>query len=355
MCNSIKVFPAANGDCFLIKIKEKTGIKNIIIDGGKGELCHKELKDEFIKIEENEQRVDLLIVTHIDDDHIAGIIKLYEDKEINTSIIDRVWFNSGTLISSNLSGVAKSDREIPISSSYESKKMSVKQGTTLEGILEKSGTWHKNLLSSGQIHTLGDITLKILSPDIETLKELNSKWDSEIEKMKKKRLKKKKMSSNTDYHKTIDELCAEEFEEDSSLTNKSSIAFLLEYEEYKLLMLGDSHPSIIFASLKNLGYSEGNKLKIDSMKISHHASKKNTCSELLNLLYCEKFIISSDGSRHGLPNKQSLARIVKTMDKQVTFYFNYSSMNKIFSSQERKDNNITCIYLNSSNDYTVGD
>lgn len=355
MCNSVKVFPAANGDCFLIRIKEEIGIINIIIDGGKGQLCHSELKDEFIQLEENKQRVNLLIVTHIDDDHIAGIIKLYQDKEINTSIIDKVWFNSGTLISSKLSGVEMSNREIPIIFDHASRKMSVRQGMTLEEILEKSDTWHKDLVSSGQIHNLDGITIKILSPNNETLEELNSKWDLEIEKMTKKRSKKRKMASTTDYHKTIDELCAEDFEEDPSLFNKSSIAFLLEYKKYKLLMLGDSHPSIIVTSLKNLGYSEENKLKIDVMKISHHASKKNTCSELLKLLDCEKFIISSDGSKHGLPNKQSLARIVRIMDKPVTFYFNYSSMNKIFSSQECIDNNITCVYLDSNNDYIVGD
>ncbi|MFB7637683.1 MBL fold metallo-hydrolase [Peribacillus butanolivorans] len=354
MRNHIKVFPAANGDSFLIRVKDELGIKNIIIDGGKGELCHLMLKNEFKQLEGNNQRVNLLIVTHIDDDHIAGIIKLYKDKNINTSIIDKVWFNSGTLISSELNEDEGNNRDFPITSDESSRKMSVKQGETLEGILEETGVWHKELISSGQLHNIDGITLRILSPDIKTLQELNSKWDSELKKLVKKRLKKKMMASNTDYHKAINELCSEVFEEDPSLFNKSSIAFLLEYKNYKLLMLGDSHPSIIASSLRTLGYSEENKLRVDTMKISHHASKKNTSPELLKLIYCEKFIISSDGSKHGLPNKQSLARIVRSMDKPVTFYFNYNSMKKIFSYEECKENNITCVYLNRDNDYTVG-
>lgn len=303
-------------------------------------------------MEEKNLRVDLLVITHIDDDHIAGIIKLYQDNEINTSIIDKVWFNSGTLISSEISGIDMCNREIPLNPL--SRKMSVRQGLTLERTLQKSDCWHKELVYYGQLHNIEDITFKILSPDIETLKELNIRWDSEIEKIENNSIRKKKMSSNTDYHKTINELCAEEFEEDTSLFNRSSIAFLLEYENYKLLMLGDSHPSIIVTSLKKLGYSEENKLKIDIMKISHHASKKNTSTELLRLLDCTEFIISSDGSKHGLPNKQSLARIVSIMNKPVTFYFNYSSMSKIFSTQECEEHNITCIYLNDNNDSTVG-
>jgi beta-lactamase superfamily II metal-dependent hydrolase len=352
MCNSIKVFPAANGDCFLIRIKDETGYKHILIDGGKGVLCHSNLKKEFKNLEDHKQRIDLLVVTHIDDDHIAGIIKLYQDKKINKSIIDRVWFNSGVLISSELSGEIIRNREIPLNPL--SNKMSIRQGLTLERNLQESDSWHKKLILSGQQHKLGEVKFKILSPDKQTLEELNIKWDLEIEKMNSKKRRRKKMSSSTDYHKTIEELFAEEFKEDNSLFNRSSIAFLLEYGNYKLLMLGDSHPTVILNSLKNMGYSEEKKLKVDIMKISHHASKKNTCNELLNFIECTEFIISSDGSKHGLPNKESLARIVSIMKEPVTFYFNYSSLNKIFSSEECKDKNITCIYLNSNNNYTVG-
>lgn len=351
MCFSIKVYPAANGDCFLIRIKQQDSIKHIIIDGGKGVICHKKLKEDFNVLEENKQRVDLLVLTHIDDDHIAGILKLYQDKKINTSIIDKVWFNSGTLISNALSGKEISSREIPLNPLTG--KMSVRQGLTLERTLQESDTWHKELIVSGKQHNLHNISFKILSPDIDTLKDLNSKWESELDKLENKKKNNKKMSSSTDYHKSIEELCGEEFEEDASLFNKSSIAFLLEYENYRILMLGDSHPSIIINSLKELGFSEDNKLKVDLIKVSHHASKKNTSDELLELLDCTKFIISSDGSKHGLPNKQSLARIVSNMKKPITFFFNYNSMSKIFTQQECENNNITCVYLNDNNDFTV--
>ncbi|MRG87914.1 ComEC/Rec2 family competence protein [Salinibacillus xinjiangensis] len=354
MCKYIKVYPAANGDSFLIRIKDDSDIKNIIIDGGKGELCHLMLKNEFEQMENNNQRVNLLVVTHIDDDHIAGIIKIFKDKKVNTSIIDRVWFNSGTLIASELKGDKGSNFNFPIASDESSRKMSVRQGETLEGILEETGVWHKKLISTGQFYDDDGIILRVLSPDIETLKELNEKWDSELKKIVKKRMKKKMMSSATDYHKSINELAAELFEEDSSLFNKSSIAFLLEHENFRLLMLGDSHPSTIVNSLRNLGYSDENKLRVDIMKISHHASKKNTSPELLKLIDCEKFIISSDGSKHGLPNKESLARIIQSMDKPVAFYFNYNLMKKIFSPEECQENNITCVYLNRDNGYTVG-
>ena len=45
------------------------------------------------KIKDNNQKIDLLIVTHTDDDHIKGIIKFIEDDTLN-NYIQEVWFNS---------------------------------------------------------------------------------------------------------------------------------------------------------------------------------------------------------------------------------------------------------------------
>jgi beta-lactamase superfamily II metal-dependent hydrolase len=350
MTAKIKVFPAANGDSFLISVKNR----NFIIDGGKGELCHNMLVNEIKQIEKSNQIIDLLIVTHIDDDHIAGIIKLYNEKDIDSSIFKKVWFNSGSLISYKLSEEEKKDREIPLNPL--SREMSVTQGLTLEKRLHMSDAWEKELICAGYTYNLGEgMTITTLSPDLDTLIELNNKWEVEKERIEEKLKRKRMMSTTNDYDKKVNELFDEDFVEDKSLFNKSSIAFLLEYEGYRVLMLGDSHPSIVVKSLTRLGFSEENKLKVNVMKISHHGSRHNTSNELLRMIECTRFIISSDGSKHGLPNKRSLARIIKIMDEPVTFYFNYDSMNKIFSPEEIEENNITCVYLSDSDDYTVGD
>jgi beta-lactamase superfamily II metal-dependent hydrolase len=350
MTVTIKVFPAANGDSFLLRIKNK----NLIIDGGKGELCHNMLVNDIKLIENKNQIIDLLIVTHMDDDHIAGIIKLYNETDIDSSIFKKVWFNSGSLISSKFSGKEITSREIPLNPL--SREMSVKQGLTLEKKLQMSEAWQRELICAGQIYNLGEgITITTLSPDLDTLIELNNKWEVEKEKIEERIKRKRMMSTTNDYDRKVDELFDEDFVEDNALFNKSSIAFLLECEGYRVLMLGDSHPSIVVESLTRLGFSEKNKLKINVMKVSHHGSKRNTSNELLRMIECTRFIISTDGSKHGLPNKRSLARIVKVMEEPVTFYFNYDSMNRIFSPKDIEENNITCVYLSDSDDYIVGD
>ncbi|MED3541312.1 MBL fold metallo-hydrolase [Bacillus toyonensis] len=347
----LKVLPAANGDSFLIKIREKEFSKNILIDGGKGVLCQSKLKQEFQNIKQTNDSINLLIVTHIDDDHISGILKLYQDKKVDKSIVKEVWFNSGILMSKQFSGQEDSLREIPLA--QISRKMSVTQGITLEDELKKSGNWYQGLITSEIRSSIDNTKITVLSPDLEILKDLNIKWIKEMEKLKRKKNMRKKMSASTDYHHSYNELCKNVFEEDNSLFNKSSIAFLLEHEDKKLLMLGDSHPSVIINSLHELGYCETNKLKVDLMKVSHHGSKKNTNVELLKMIDCVNFVVSSDGSKHGLPNKECLSRIICTINKPLNFYFNYSSMNRIFTAEECRDLNINCIFLTEDNDYTL--
>lgn len=125
-----------------------------------------------------------------------------------------------------------------------------------------------------------------------------------------------------------------EFKEDDAVHNGSSIAFILEIEDKKMMFLGDAHPSVIVDSLKQLRYSKDRKLKIDLMKVSHHGSKANTSDELLDMIECDKFIISTDGSKHGLPNKETIARIVNKHEK-CKIYFNYPKLiDDVFNEDE---------------------
>ena len=53
------------------------------------------------KIAGNKERIDLLIFSHIDDDHIRGCIRYLQDE--GKKLIDKVWINgSGTSVYSNM-------------------------------------------------------------------------------------------------------------------------------------------------------------------------------------------------------------------------------------------------------------
>src|SRR4051812_5727438 len=106
----IKFLKAQNGDCSIIRYTDTSGSKrNIIIDAGldatyfdPATITFGELKTEIDDIKAHEENIDLLILTHIDNDHICGFLKLFEmDTEVS-GIIKKVWFNSGKLIAEKI-------------------------------------------------------------------------------------------------------------------------------------------------------------------------------------------------------------------------------------------------------------
>ena len=97
-----------------------------------------------------------------------------------------------------------------------------------------------------------------------------------------------------------------------------------------------------------MGYSKQNKLKVDIVKVSHHGSKDNTSNELLELIECNKFLISTDGKQHGHPDKEALARIICSQNNPC-FIFYYNIAHKIFSEDEISKNIFSIVVNNEVN------
>jgi len=144
------------------------------------------------------------------------------------------------------------------------------------------------------------------------------------------------------------------YHENGTLANKSSIAFLFKYLDKKVLLMGDAFPSVVEKNIRKLGYDENNKLILEAVKVSHHGSKNGMSPDLLNIIDCNKFIISTNGS-NGLPSKECLARIVAHKKEKVFLFFNYKNENteNIFFGFEYEEYNFEVIYLNENNNYTI--
>lgn len=333
----VNFLEANHGDCILISFEYEGSTKNILIDSGVSKtyeykignrLKNGNLKNEITKLEEKNQFVDLLIITHVDDDHIGGILKYFASNDYNSNLIKKVWFNSGKLINEHFQENFENQNEQELNE-FNTTNTSIKQGVTFESKIESSNTWDRKLIKSDleELTELG-VKFKILSPNEKKLKKLLHKWEKESPSSL--------TSGENDYNKSIEELIEnDEFREDSSVHNGSSIAFILEILDKKMLFLGDAHPSTIIEKLIDYGVSEANKLKVDFVKLSHHASKANTSYELLRLIDCKKFVVLTDGSFHGLPNKATFSRIFNLNDDSE-LYFNYSHLiDEIFSAEEK--------------------
>lgn len=334
---NVKVLKALYGDCIIISYGENKE-SYILVDGGIGRECHRNLKEFFHYLRENDLKLELLVLTHIDEDHISGILKLFSESGFDFSRIKRMWFNYGQALDEELSITREADiKKIMIQD--ESTQISWKQATSLEERIKESGIQKDRIVKTNDTHHVNKAKIEVLSPTVEVLKKINNNWII-------KERSSTKIASSTDYHKSVEELMMLGFYENISLANKSSIAFLFEFEGVKALFLGDSSAVDVTDALINMGYSVTNPLMLDICKISHHASSHNTSNELIQILDCENYVISTNLTTTGRPSKECLSRIVCNSRKAVKFYCNYEiDINRVFTKNEIDTYNIKFITL----------
>lgn len=376
------MYPAENGDCFLISLG-KENRKHILIDCGYADTYHDFLKKDFKELKELGEKINLFIVTHIDEDHILGAIEfIKENNESQIIEIEEVWYNCYRHLQIDKSQGVMSDkekrilqREITLGESYikressseiSKSKVSVKQGSTLGALLLK-GEYKWNSIFEGKAVSqssiekieLGDMSINILSPNNEKLEMLKKKWLKELTNKKwnfnitEDRLfddafefmvlmyeeellidKKEVSLEEITTIASLQDIIQEKVNADKSPTNGSSIGICINYEEKNLLFLADGHPDILRENIHNLGVE-----KFDLVKVPHHGSRKNMTLELSEVLKSDKFLISTNGNKHAHPDLESLARLIYTnKDISKKFYFNYETKaSKWISAEKIKD------------------
>lgn len=335
----LRVLKANHGDSILISGNFDGQYRNILIDGGPSKAFEYQniagdLKKALTRIKEKNQCIDLLILTHVDDDHIDGLLSGFKKNGFLGDMTKEVWFNSGKLIFEHFEE-SYDDSNLVLLKPLPGSNTSIGQGVKFEEYLEELHIWYHPLIKSGDHLEKFGIKFQILSPSIDKLGKLLVKWEKEHPDTLTS-------SSQNDYEQSFSDLLDnDEFEEDNSIHNGSSIAFIFEYEQKSILFLGDAPPSTVVESLMTLGYTEGNPLRLDYMKVSHHGSKANTNDELLKLVECDNFIISTDGSKHNLPNKKTIARIVRAFPTANLIFNYYHLVDKIFTIDELNDEEFT--------------
>ncbi len=344
----ISLLPASNGDCILV---EYAPLHYILIDGGYVDTYHNYLLPRLKEINAQGGVIDLLVVTHIDSDHISGIIKLLEE-EILPVHIESIWYNGYRHVQSIAKVFGKEETFVHENICKESlrpecKPVSAKQGCTLSSLItQKSLSWNEpaggGTMKALRTISLGDAAIHIISPneiDIERLGDFWKKrlikdgllskthseeyWDDAFEFCMSKdkpifRFHEGKVSRSFDLNKIKEE----SYIPDVSVTNGSSISFVLEIEGKRILFLGDSHAETIVDSLIALYGDEEAPYKFDAVKLSHHGSYNNNSPKLFSLISSDKWLVSTNGDKFNHPDLPTLAYII-TQNGSNKLYFNY--------------------------------
>ncbi len=341
-----KFLKAQNGDCTLINYTDDSGIKrNIIIDAGLDAAYFDpatntfgELKTEIDNIKVRKENIDLLILTHIDNDHICGFLKLFEmDTEI-PRFIKKVWFNSGKLIATKI----KEEENKALALSIQKSGVvttGVSEGIDFEDFLLKYDFWDKELILCGQEHQVHDAKFEILGPTKKQLRKLLKEYHDKTQDDVYTG------AEGNDWATDIATFIQEEgpkynFSQDNSVKNGSSISFILTLKGKKFVFLGDAHPNPVIEALAKLGHTAEKPLEVEFLKVSHHGSKANNNKKLLAALSTENYMLSTNSVGHGHPHKRTLSRIL-TRNPDAIFHFNYENVREgVFNDADREVYNI---------------
>lgn len=389
----VEVLPANEGDCILITI-EKEDI-HILIDGGTAETYRNYLKTRLIQLKNEGKVIDLLIITHIDNDHIGGIIELLKENgsDMDSKIIriKNIWHNSYRHLQfeknqelgrteKNILNKIIANGEIYFNYNLDrNNPISAIQGTTLAGLI-LGGGYHWNeqfdkqaVMNNGVNYQFGkECFIAVLTPNISDLEQLGKKWKRDLKKTKysfvfaKDKLfddafeyycrcmptdgngnnEKISYSNHNIEEMTIEEMTIEEISKkatsvDKSVTNRSSISIIIRYESKKLLFLADNIADGVLEYLlqEDRGYS--------LVKLPHHGSANNISDDFIEYVESDTYLVSTNSEKYNHPDIETLAKIVRKRTEYVKrIYFNYK-IDKVVTFEKKiyGMNDIEFIYL----------
>jgi hypothetical protein len=336
MMLTIEMLPAEYGDCVWIEYGEPGDVHRLLIDGGTYPT-YKALRRRIKALHQEAPVLELLVVTHIDNDHIDGIVRLLQNPQLGVRFND-IWFNGWKHL-----GDPGDDALGPVQGEYLAARIG-----------NRSLPWNKGFCGNAvaiseadklpRLPLKGDLQLVLVSPTPAELTSLRAEWKQVVTEAEKHypapgsmadwllRLGKDRLyqpdkegdDSLGEEAPDVEKLLDAEFSPDGSPSNASSIAFLLEYGETRCLFAGDAHSDVLEASIQRYLKEERLPLlRLDAFKVPHHGSRGNVSPGLLELLRCKRFLISTNSRRYKHPDGESIARIVTQGGTDKELVFNY--------------------------------
>jgi hypothetical protein len=340
----IEMFPAKNGDCLWIEYGDPKAPNRILIDCG-AESAAKLLNTRVADLHAagKMDSFELFVLTHIDADHISGVLPFFKNRGPLT--FGQVWFNAEPQLPPAVLGVMQGEKFADI----------LNDDPGLRAAWNKSAGTTKNVPApivrpdQGPLpsYTLpGGMTLTVLSPGNAQLKDLATVWRKELQRFKNRTShqtlagKPKPLPVNDPASFNVEELAGSKEKPDPSVANGSSIAILAEFDGRAVLLTGDAHAEVMAASIKRLLADRGSagRLRLDAMKLSHHGSTNALTKELLEVIECPQYMISTDGSKFYHPDREAVARVIFYGGKNPKLIFNYrSEMNGFWGEPVLRD------------------
>jgi hypothetical protein len=342
----LRVVQALYGDCLILVSGTGKRRKYVLVDGGPGGVYGPYLRGALKKINADGGKLDLVVLSHVDDDHVAGLLEfMAELKEAHDHgaapviQVGSMWHNGfSKILPEAPQAAAELEKEMlvtpevplpapadPAASSAAaasaaaapapaegnlwtmSEDYSVKQGHQLQLLDAELGIQRNAGFTDGliQVETaqrplkVAGMRVWILGPNKANLEAIRSTWI--------KWLKKQELSFAAP---------GALVKPDTSETNLSSIMFLAEVGKRRILMTGDGRGDDVVAALELSGLlTPDGTFHVDILKLPHHGSARNNIGKLFDRVLADVYLVSANG-RDGNPDRQTLDWLVDAACRQ---------------------------------------
>ena len=321
---SLEALPAREGDCLLLHYGDTDEPRVAVIDAGPKEIYRTSLKPRLAQIRGKRGLapgdtlpINWLAVSHIDGDHITGVIDLVE--ELRQAVLDgkvppyrigRFWHNSFTdllgelrIEPASMASLAAATNGLVLDSEIGDDERhllaDVPQGFILQAMADgmdlKVNAPVNELVTcvpaTRNLNLGGGLAVTVagpLKPEIDDLRAKYVAWLTTTSNNRKKALK-----------ETLKEILAAYG--DRSPTNLSSVVMLVKRDGKSMLLTGDARGDKVIAGLKSAGIMSGETLRIDILKGMHHGSDQNVKREFFEQVIADHYVFSGNGL-HGNPD-----------------------------------------------------
>ncbi len=330
MLFSLEALRAKHGDSLLLHWGDPQSPRLILVDGGPSGVFKRVLRPrlEALRAERaggDALRLELLMVSHIDDDHIRGLLdltgwlrRLANDDEALPLDVRGLWHNSFddvlgkrveklAVAARDVVGTASTADDLPPGLGRDHPAAivlaSVKQGRQLRldaerlGLRLNRGDDQPFVATGGPgdlIPQRASLTLRIVGPLEAEVEALQEEWDKEIQKL------------------GVAKPPAVEVAEylDESVFNLSSLVVLAELAGKRILFTGDARGDIALRGLEQAGLlAAGGAIEVDILKLPHHGSDRNVDQDFFDRIRARHYVVSGDG-KYGNPEPATLQMIL---------------------------------------------
>lgn len=331
---SVEMLPAAFGDALIVRAPAGDGEFRMVVDTGPDDRCLAALRSRLALVPQigGRRRADLLVVTHIDHDHIGNATALLRDETLGLDFGD-VWFNGAEQVAPYAAADPRDNRRSVIEGEEVSKVIADRGfpfnrafGGKAVVVEDDAARWRAIPAPDGSPR------LTVLSPRPTGLQDLARVWRDALTRLRCGQPD----SAEDDTRRgripdrppiDLGTLARTPFRADRSVPNRSSIVLLVEHRGASVLLAADGRFGVYGPALAALLTSRGRTApRIDAVKLAHHGSRGNTQAELSHFR-ARHYLVSSDNGVYGLPDDETIARLVMSAHPRVqpTFWFNYAT------------------------------